>query len=111
MKKEILNPNCSEVVWRLQLGDKKTKKIETDTSEIPNKLVDNLIIGINKLAKNKEDIDKIGWYPDYGDGPEGDMEREEYIEYIFDITKRVAKGEITKAWGKKLAVKHWDYIL
>ena len=109
----ILNPNCSEVVWRLDIPIDTKKAIirsledkdgggecRTSTDSYPNGCVDDILDlaeGIGNLEDYSIDIIE-------NNGGGGSCE---YIEECFEIVKKVEKGEITKEEAYKMEEGVW----
>ena len=89
---KILNPNCSEVVWKLKLGTKYSRKHETWTDSYPNGALQTALTSIKALTKDKNKIDQISFIELDNLGGGGNYE---YVQDSFEIAKRVAKGELT----------------
>ena len=116
----MLYPNCSEVVWRLKLPDKRTikekivdalmeidifNKEETDTSSFPNDCLDNMIDTIEeakKLGISSKDIE-LELLDNIGGGGDGG-----FIEDCFVIALEHAEGKITENQAKKKERKLWE---
>ena len=108
MNDEILNPNCSEIVWRLNVPENTKKAIlrslegkdisfETDTSVRPNGCLEEMFELLEDV--DVEDVEEcsIEFIENCGGGGDGD-----YIEECLEIAKKYKKGEITKKEADKL---------
>ena len=102
MKLKILNPNCSEVVWRLNEGT--GEKIWTDTSASLNDCLDNAIGELEAAKKNGEDIKKleIDFFDNEGGGGNGS-----HVKRVFEIAKQYVQGKITKEEAKEIENAIW----
>ena len=107
---EILNPNCSEVVWRLEVPRNTKEKIlkslegnknsfETDTSIYPNGCLDDIL----RLLKGVEDFDSCSIEMIENVGGGGDIG---YVEECFELGKRYKKGEITREEADKMVEEY-----
>ena len=120
MKEQILNPNCSEVVWRLDLPEKRTTKekivdalmevgignqSETDTASYPNECVETMI-DIFKEAKEQgvepKEIE-LTLIDNIGGGGNSD-----FVESCFAIALEHVKGKITKKQALAKEEKLWN---
>lgn len=111
---EILNPSCSEIVWRLSIpattkekilkaleGEEEVYRTETDT--FPNGCLSNMI-NLLKEAKGERNINEIGliFIDNIGGGGNG-----QFVEDCFNIAKIYLEGKITKKEAEKLENKCW----
>lgn len=98
-----LFPNCSEIVWRLNIPKKSTREdilralegreketIETDTATFPNCCVEDML---NLLENYNGDIEEV--VLDYVDNLGGGGNWN-YVEECFETAKKCFKGEITR---------------
>ena len=90
---EIIQTNCSEVVWRLS-----DKIHSTDTSGWPNSCLELMIAALKK--NKKAQLKNVS---DNGSG--GD---EDYVYYCYDIAKAIINKKITKKQGEELEKTLWD---
>jgi len=109
--KEILNPNCSEIVWRLNvetttkrkilraLEDKEEETCETNTSIFPNNCLNKMINLLEEAKEDGNDINKIELVLVDNLGGGGDSN---IVEGYFNIAKKYLNGEITKKQAEKL---------
>jgi len=103
---EILNPNCSEVVWKLNLGNKSSAKHESWTDQYPNQALENGIKSIRKLiGKNKNAIDVIEL--EILNTPDGGNPG--YIEASVDIARDVVRGKLKLEDAKRRDEAVWHY--
>ena len=114
MKEEILNPNCSEVVWRLEIS-RNTKeailkalkpKNEDDergihTSDDEEGCLSDMLSEL----KGVEDVDKAEFI--LIENQTG-QETLDYVEECFEIAKRYKKGEITLSKAEELEHKAFE---
>ena len=115
MKNEILNPNCSEIVWKLKIDKSAKEKIidalenieketlETDTASFPNNCLNNMIDFLEKV-KGNDNINKVELIYMGNLGGGGNWN---FVEECFNIAKRYVKGEITRKKAEKLESKFW----
>ena len=109
----ILNPNCSEIVWRLNLPksvrenildaleDKERGTIETDTSSYPNNCIENMLELLEDYDGDVNDID-LEIVSNSGGGG-----RYDYVEECFETAMKVVRGEITKEEALKIDERDW----
>ena len=121
---EILNPNCSEVIWRLKVrfdtkmeilkaledeDDEDYETFVTDGDDYPNGCVKDMI----GVMEGGIDIDESKIIYEESQGREG---VKEYTEICFEIAKSFVKGEIDmdevdrlekSAWEGEVKI-HWD---
>ena len=111
MIKEILNPNCSEVVWRLDISQNTEKaiirsleckdiKCRTATDSYPNHCVDDIL----EVVEDVDNIDDFSIDIIENNGGGGDVG---YVEKCFEIVKEFKKGDITKEEMRKLEEVYW----
>lgn len=116
MVNETLNPNCSEIVWRLNIPAKIRKSIKeevlkaledekddrrwTSTDTYPNDCINDIL----DSAEGVDSLDDCSIELLDNDGGGGDSY---YVEECLDIAKRIKSGEITKKEGIKLEKKAW----
>jgi len=114
--KDILNPNCSEIVWKLNVETTTKRKIlralenkegetyETDTSMFPNSCLDNMINLLEEAKDDGNDINKIEliFIDNLGGGGNGG-----FVEDCFNIAKRYLNKEITRKQAEKIERKIW----
>ena len=112
----ILNPNCSEIVWRLNIpyGNSIKEKIinslennkngieSTGTDGYPNSCVDTIIGLLEGYSGDVENTD-LEFIENRGGGGNWD-----YVEKCLEIAKKHIKGEITKEEAEKLEEKAWN---
>ena len=115
-----LYPNCSEVVWRLDLPDKRSTKekivdtlmeidisnqVETDTSSFPNDCLDimiNIIEEAKKQGVSPKEIE-LTFIDNLGGGGDGC-----FVESCFVIALEHAEGKITRKQAKDKESKLWE---
>ncbi len=112
---EILNPSCSETVWRLEI-DKSTKEKIIDelydnpkedtginlSDEFPNGCLDDMIYILSEAKKDGRNINNTKL--EFLDSQGGNTS---FVEGCFEIAKRYLKGGITKEKADKLEKKSW----
>ncbi len=111
---EILNPNCSEVVWRLDVkksikeeilkslednDEEEEENIYTDDN-YPNFCLDDML----KQMEGAINVDEVEFVLEDSQAREG---IEEYTRECFEIAKKVKKKEITMDEAIKLTEKSW----
>lgn len=109
--KEILNPNCSEIVWKLNVETTTKRKIlraledrgeetyETDTATFPNGCLGNMINLLEEAKKDGNDINKIELIIVDNLGGGGSSG---FVEECFNIAKKYLNKEITRKQAEKL---------
>lgn len=117
---KMLNPNCSEIVWRLNIKRSGKNEYSTDTSTYPN---DSLNIMIDLLEEAKGNIKgetkdlrkkivkalegikdvEIEFVDNSGGGGHWDT-----VEKTFKIAKACVQGKITREKAEELDKKCWD---
>jgi len=120
MKEIMLYPNCSEVVWRLDLPDKRTdkekildtlmeidisNKVETDTSSFPNGCVDIMINILEEAQKQGVTLKEIELTILDNLGGGGNAE---FVESCFAIALEHAEGKITRKQAEDKESKLWN---
>ena len=113
---EELYPNCSEIVWRLDMPKNTKEKIikaleenddediyRTQTDTFPNYCLSDMFMLFEEV-KGKDRINEIKLVYIDNEGGGGNWG---YVEECFEIAKRYSKGEITKKEAKKLENKSW----
>ena len=115
MEDEILNPNCSEVIWRLEVkkntrqeilkalepkdDDEDYETFETGR-EYPDGCIDTMLVELEGAIN----IDSAKLSFEENQGLEG---ARDYTRDCFEIAKRVIKGEITKEEAEVLGKQAW----
>lgn len=111
---QILNPNCSEVIWRLEVKKNTCEEIlkaleyeeeddyETFTTgkEYPDGCIDMML----KELEGAIDIDSAELSFEENQGLKG---ADNYTENCFKIAKRVIKGKLTKKEAEVLGKQAW----
>ncbi len=114
--KQILNPNCSEIVWKLNVETTTKRKIlrtlenkggetcETDTANFPNGCLGNMINLLEEAKEDCGDINRIEliFIDNLGGGGNG-----QFVEDCFNIAKRYLNKEITRKQAEKLERNLW----
>lgn len=114
---EILNPNCSEVVWRLEVKlntkeeilkalepkdeDYEHETFETDGDNYPNGCVNDMMREMDGAI----DIDEAEIIYEEDQGREGVRE---FTDECFEIAKNLFKGEINKDEADRLERASWN---
>ena len=114
MINEILNSNCSEVVWRLEVKKNTREEIlkaledkddeDYETFEIGRKYPDGCIEEMLEKLEGAIDVDSAKLSFEENQGLEG---ADDYTEDCFEIAKRVIKGSITKEEAEVLGKQAW----
>jgi len=116
----MLYPNCSEIVWRLDLPEKRTTKekivdtlmeidisnqIETDTSSFPNGCLEDMMHIIKEAKKQGVSLEEIEltFIDNIGGGGNA-----YFVERCFAIALEHAEGKITKAQAYNKEAKLWN---
>ncbi len=114
---EILNPSCSEIVWRLNI-DKSTKEkiideleeneggtCGTQTDGFPNSCLDDIITLFEEAKENGKDINKVEleYVDNCGGGGNWD-----FVENCFEIAKVYLEGRISREKADKLEEDYWN---
>ena len=111
---EILNPNCSEVVWRLNVKKNTREEIlkalepqdedDYETFETGRKYPDGCIDTMLEELEGAVNVDSAELEFDENQGLAG---ADDYTRECFEIAKRVIKGEISKKEAEALGKKAW----
>lgn len=104
---EILYPNCSECVWRLNtetedIYDKQKGYHNIMTDTYPNGCFDEMLSALNDAKDRNFNLKQV--FLIEGDSNGGNWE---YVEKCFEIAKRVARGKITEEKGRAIDEKKW----
>ena len=114
---EILNPSCSEIIWRLNI-DKSTKEkiidelegneggtCGTQTDSFPNSCLTDIIILLEEAKEIGKDINnvEIEYVDNSGGGGNWD-----FVEDCFKIAKAYIKGKISRKKADELEEKIWN---
>ena len=120
MENKELYPNCSEIVWRLDLPDKRNTKekivdtlmeidisnqAETDTSSFPNGCLDIMINIIEEAKKQGVSSKEIELTLSDNRGGGGNAE---FVESCFAIALDHAEGKITRKQAEDKESKLWE---
>lgn len=104
----ILNPNCSEIVWRLK-GYRRAGRnefiVDTSMGDAVEHLyaMTELLEEAKDIGKKKIDTLDIVYVDNEGGGGNWD-----YVEMLFKIAKAVASGKISSEKGNEIADKAWS---
>ncbi len=112
---DILNPNCSEVIWRLEVkknireeilkalepkDDDENETFETDGENYPNGCVDIMI----REMKGAMDVEEVKIIYEENQGREGVSK---FTQSCFDIARSFTRGEITREEVDELEKEAW----
>ncbi len=117
MKNEILNPSCSEIVWRLNIDKSTKEKIidelggndgetsKTQTDNFPNDCLADIIMLLREAKEDGKDINnvEIEYVDNSGGGGNWD-----FVEDCFEIAKAYLKGKISRKEADKLEEDIWN---
>lgn len=112
---ETLNPNCSEVVWRLEVPRSTKEKIlralepkedeeEYETFQTGDSYPNGCVNDMIQELEGAEDVDKAKFILEESQGREGLLD---YTLACLDIAQRFKKGEITKREVGELEKGAW----
>ena len=110
----ILNPNCSEVVWRLNVKKNTKEEIlkvlaneedEYDSFTTGREYPDGCLNEMLERLDGAMDVDKAELVFDENQGLEG---ANDYTRECLKIAKKLIKGEITRNEADILSRKSWD---
>ena len=119
-KNQVLYPNCSEIVWRLDLPEKRTtkekivdtlmevdifNKVETDTSSFPNGCLEDMMDIIEEAKKQGVALKEIELTLLDNIGGGGNAE---FVESCFAIALEHAEGKITRKQAEDKESKLWE---
>ncbi len=114
---KILNPSCSEIVWRLNIDKSTKQKImdelegndgetnETGTDTFPNDCLNDMIMFLEEAKENGKDINNVE--VEYVDSPGGGGNWD-FVESCFEIAKAHIKKKITSEEARKLEEDCWN---
>jgi hypothetical protein len=121
MKKGMIYPNCSEIVWKINgtnvkrskkkkildslEGQSKLNKFETDTATYPNSCLSNMIWEMERAKNDGAKLDEMSlvYVDNCGGGGNWD-----YVEKCFDVAMDFMKGKIGKSEAESREDKLWD---
>jgi hypothetical protein len=96
-KEVMLNPNCSEIVWRLESVEGRTW-----TDGYPNDCVESMASILDELNDKEVKQATLTFVDNNGGGGNWD-----YVEKCFEIAQKLALGKITEKEAVKLERKLW----